>query len=220
MRTITGAVLIALLPCAVGARPASGGEIAGRIHAPAEEVARQPPRYLVGPRRAGRQSEDVVRRGPQDVVIWVEGLVTTPPEAATPAVMAQEGEEYVPHVLPVQAGTLVSFPNRDDYYHNVFSVVAGDRFDLGRFASGESADQRFTKPGVVVVRCEIHSRMKAYILVVDSSVFDRASEDGGYRLAGVPAGRWTVKAWHPTKGEQQRIVEVPREGRIELDFTF
>ena len=66
--------------------------------------------------------------------------------------MVQGNETFVPRVLPVLSGSLVEFPNQDNFYHNVFSVVSGNRFDLGRFPKGKSAGEVLTQPGVVVVR--------------------------------------------------------------------
>src|SRR4029453_10455122 len=99
-------------------------------------------------------------------------------------------EAFVPHVLPVLAGSTVEFPNEDDFYHNVFSVVAGDRFDLGRYAHGKSASQTLTKPGAVIVRCEIHSNMKAFILVLSNPFFAVPDPEGRLDIGNVPAGSY------------------------------
>ncbi len=86
----------------------------------------------------------------------VEGVAGTFVPPAQSLRMVQKNEAFVPRVLPVLSGSLVEFPNQDNFYHNVFSVVSADRFDLGRFPKGKSAGEVLSKPGVVVVRCEIH----------------------------------------------------------------
>jgi plastocyanin len=134
--------------------------------------------------------------------------------------MTQKGETFVPHVLPVLVGSTVEFPNEDDFYHNVFSVVAGNRFDLGRYPKGESTRQKFTKPALVVVRCEIHPSMKAFILVLKSPYFASPDEQGRFTIPNVPAGKYTIKAWHPARAEQIRIITVPESGEVQADFTF
>ena len=114
----------------------------------------------------------------------------------------------------------MEFPNEDDFYHNVFSVVAGDRFDLGRYSKGKSARQTLTKPGVVVVRCEIHTGMKAYILVVPNPYFAVPGSDGAFTIRDVPAGTYTLKAWHPDFGYQERSVTVPDSGSVTVGFAY
>ncbi len=124
-------------------------------------------------------------------------------------------------MLPVISGTKVDFPNEDNYYHNVFSIVSGDRFDLGRFGGGEKASVRFDEEAIVVVRCEIHSRMKAYIVVLNHPYFTVADSSGAYRLKKIPPGSYTVKAWHPTAGERNTVITVPSHSSVinlPLDF--
>ena len=139
---------------------------------------------------------------------------------AEPALMRQHHDRFVPHVLPVLRGRTVSFPNDDNYFHNVFSVVAGDRFDLGRYGQGKTRLQTFEDPAVVVVRCEIHASMKAYILVQDSPHFVVPDKDGQYRLAGIPAGTWIAVAWHPARAAIRRTVTVRPDKPTSLDLTF
>src|SRR5439155_22824285 len=103
---------------------------------------------------------------------------------------------------------------------NVFSVVSGDRFDLGRYAKGKSAHQTLNKPGVVVVRCEIHSGMKAFILVVPNPFFAVPNADGAFSIPDIPEGTYTVKAWHPDYGYQERRVSVPASGSASASFAF
>ncbi len=96
--------------------------------------------------------------------------------------MAQHGQQFIPRVLPVLVGTTVEFPNQDNFYHNVFSVAGGERFDLGRFGQGGSASQTFTGPAVVVIHCEMHADMKAYVLVLDNPFFTTKDPERGTGL--------------------------------------
>lgn len=181
-----------------------------------------PKRYYMGPYRSGLRIQAEEADGPRNVVVYLEGAPGLPDITTVRPlpVIRQKDERYIPHVLPVQAGTSVGFPNEDDFYHNVFSVVAGDRFDLGRYAQGETAHQKFEKPGVVVVRCEIHPGMKAYILVLDTAFFTVPAETGAYTLTGVPVGTYKLTAWHPERGSQSRTVVVPASGEVQADFSF
>ena len=97
-------------------------------------------------------------------------------------------ETFVPHVLPIVAGTTVDFPNNDHTYHNVFSLSKTKTFDLGRYAVGRSKSVRFDRPGIVRVFCDIHSHMSAFIIVFAHRYFALADIDGAYRLENVPPG--------------------------------
>jgi hypothetical protein len=199
--------------------PLTAGTITGTVLTKPTARQKAPPRYYLGPYRAGRGAS-AVEGGPQDVVVFVEGVKGTFAPPARRPQLVQRDERFNPPVLGVQAGSTVEFPNEDDFYHNVFSVVSGDRFDLGRYAKGKSARQTLTKPGVVVVRCEIHSGMKAYILVVPNPYFAIPGADGAFSIPGVPAGTYTVKAWHPDHGYQEQSLTVPASGSASVSFAF
>jgi plastocyanin len=133
----------------------------------------------------------------------------------------QRNETFVPHVLPIVAGTTVDFPNSDHTYHNVFSLSKTKTFDLGRYAVGRSKSVRFDKPGIVRVFCEIHSHMSAFILVFAHRYFALAAPDGSYRLENVPPGTYNVMAWHETASLESRKVVVPEAGgEVEVNFTL
>jgi len=200
--------------------PLVAGTVTGTVLTKPAARQKAPPRYYLGPYRAVRGPSVVEEGGPQDVVVFVDGVKGTFPVPARHPQLVQKDERFVPHVLAVQLGSTVEFPNEDDFYHNVFSVVSGDRFDLGRYAKGKSARQTLTKPGIVVVRCEIHSGMKAYILVVPNPYFAVPGGDGAFSIPDVPAGTYTVKAWHPDFGYQERSVSVPASGSASVSFAF
>jgi plastocyanin len=136
------------------------------------------------------------------------------------AVLDQRNEAFVPFVLAITAGTTVDFPNSDRTYHNVFSFSKAKRFDLGRYARGESKSVRFDEPGVVRVFCEIHSHMSAYILVFAHHYFATTDTEGRYRIDHVPPGSYTVVAWNDGAAREVRTVHIPEGGgAVELDFV-
>lgn len=216
----TAILFVALLSPAALAPDAVAGTITGTVVTPRVQKHRSPPRYYTGPYRGGRGREIFEKSGPTDVVVRLEGVKATVRPPAQPPRMAQKDETFVPHVLAVVADTTVEFPNEDDFYHNVFSVVSGDRFDLGRYPKGKSARQTFDKPGVVIVRCEIHPGMKAFILVTENSFFAVPDAEGRFEIKDVPAGSYTIKAWHPVLGEQSRPLVVPVADTVTIAFTF
>ena len=196
------------------------GAVTGIVLTQSKVKHRAPPRYYMGPRRSARGPQVYEEGGPLDVVVYVDGVKGDFPAPARRPQMVQKNEAFVPHVLAVLAGSTVEFPNEDDFYHNVFSVVAGDRFDLGRYAQGRTAQQTLSKPGEVIVRCEIHSDMKAYILVLPNPFFAVPDADGRFEIRDVPPGSYSVKAWHPTLGEQTRTLTVPASGAVNVSFDF
>ena len=132
----------------------------------------------------------------------------------------QQNEAFVPHVLAIVAGTTVDFPNSDRTYHNVFSLSKTRSFDLGRYAAGRSKAVRFDRPGIVRVFCDIHSHMSAFILVFSHRYFAVTDDEGRYRIDNVPAGTYTIVAWHESLPPDTRRVAVPDGGETDLNFTL
>ena len=155
-------------------------------------------------------------------VVYLETAPAAALEAREPvrARMDQRNETFLPHVLAVDVGTVVDFPNNDTTYHNVFSLSKTRKFDLGRYAQGKSKPMRFERPGVVRVFCDIHSHMSAFILVFSHPYYAKAEADGKYRIDNVPPGTYTVAAWHEGETRETKTVTVPAQGGdVDLDFT-
>jgi plastocyanin len=155
-------------------------------------------------------------------VVYLEG-VQGRFEAPAPgrARIDQRGETFVPHVLAVSVGTVVDFPNNDSTYHNVFSLSKTQRFDLGRYARGRSKSVRFERPGIVRVFCDIHSHMSAFVLVFPHPFFAVTDGEGRYHIDGIPAGTYTVAAWHEGQPRVTQTVTIsPQGGTVERDFQL
>jgi plastocyanin len=137
------------------------------------------------------------------------------------ATMRQEHETFVPHVLAIRVGTVVDFPNADPFFHNVFSLSKTKRFDLGRYAKGNSKAVRFDEPGIVRVFCDIHSHMSAFIVVFAHRFFAITDDQGRYHIDRVPPGTYTLTAWYEGVAQQSRTVTVPDQGGpVDVDFTL
>jgi plastocyanin len=115
----------------------------------------------------------------------------------TPAVMDQVHKEFVPAVLPVVVGTPVSFPNRDNIRHHVYSFSSAKKFELPLYMGTPSSPVVFDKPGPVALGCNIHDWMVAYVYVVATPYFVKTGADGRARLEGLPAGPYEARVWHP-----------------------
>ncbi len=153
-------------------------------------------------------------------VVSVEGLdgaFTSPKE---PAVINQKDLRFVPHVLAIQAGTTVEFPNSDPLSHNVFSISKTQRFNLGLYPRGGKRTIRFDEPGIVELLCNVHMEMAGYIVVVKTPYFAKTGPDGSYRIANVPAGQLRLRCWHEGIPTQERVVQVPQMGSTTVDFLI
>lgn len=156
---------------------------------------------------------------PVPAVVYLTGDLPVAEPSDTPVSMVQEGRHFVPGALAVRTGTVVRFPNRDPFYHNVFSY-AGPRFDLGRYPSGESREVVFDEPGVVPVYCEIHEFMRAVVLVTDHRFHAVVGEDGRFRIDRVPPGDYRLHGYHPDLGATEASVSVTENGttRVTLEL--
>ncbi len=171
------------------------------------------------------QRYEVVTRGgvlstnPPVGVVYLEGPFPASPEPVTYQVV-QKDMTFVPMLLPIQTGSRVEFPNHDDTYHNIFSYSAPKRFDLGRYRPDEQPVPAvtFDRPGLVVLRCDIHEHMRGLILVLDTPFFARTDTDGRYRLTGLPAGRYVLRAWIDSKTTLSRPVDLHDGVTLRIDF--
>jgi plastocyanin len=156
---------------------------------------------------------------PPVAVVYLEGAFPRPASPPT-AQMVQKDLSFQPNLLPVQVGTKVEFPNLDDTYHNIFSFSPAKRFDLGRYRSDERPipSEVFDVAGLVTLRCDIHEHMRALILVLDTPYFVLSDPKGAYRLAGLPAGRHTLKVWLDSRTTLARAVNLASGTALREDF--
>jgi len=132
-----------------------------------------------------------------DAVVWVDAPGAPRSAHKAEAVLDQRDLSFFPHVLVVQVGTRVKFPNDDRVFHNVFSFHDGKRFDLGLYPVGAVKYVPFDQPGLSRIFCNIHPQMAAYVMVVDTPYFSVSDESGRFAIAGVPAGAYVAHAWRP-----------------------
>jgi hypothetical protein len=93
-------------------------------------------------------------------------------------------------------GSVVEFPNRDPFFHNVFSLFEGKRFDLGLYEAGSTRDVVFDKPGISYIFCNIHSEMSAVVIAVSSPYYGISDARGRVSIPRVPPGRYTLRIWY------------------------
>lgn len=168
--------------------------------------------------RAGPRTADLAH-----AVVWLETLDGDGGGASAdgaPAEIVMESREFRPAVRVVAPGSAVTFPNYDPFRHNVFSNTGPGVFDLGLYGRSERREARVARAGVYPVFCNIHSRMVAYVLAVDSRWHAQAGDDGRWSIADVPAGRYRLHAWHDRGGEHVRELDVPAGGVADADVQL
>ena len=167
-----------------------------------------------------------------NVVVWLSPVKPqetsiTPVRQATYRLI-QKDKMFTPHLLVVPTGSQVEFPNQDPFFHNVFSLFNGKRFDLGLYESGTSRSVRFDREGVSYIFCNIHPEMAAVVLALNTPYYAISGENGVVTLRNVPPGSYRLNVWSEngqlaTPGMPQRIVQVSAEavhlGDINLEAT-
>jgi len=169
--------LLLLLPCAVCIR---ADTVSGEI------------RLIESRDSAVRKKSDY-----SGVAVWL----TSPGIAHSFAVskhvqMLQKDKKFSPHIVAIQTGTIVDFPNLDPIFHNAFSNFDGKVFDVALYPPGSSRSVRFDRPGIVRVFCNIHPQMSAIIVVVNSLYLAITDENGDYRINNVASSTYRVHFFH------------------------
>src|SRR6266513_5635608 len=135
-----------------------------------------------------------------NVVLWLTPAAETADSHAAEAMqrarLAQHNKNFEPHVVVVPVGSVVAFPNHDPFFHNVFSLFEGKRFDLGLYEAGSSRDVHFDKPGVSYIFCNIHPEMSAVVIAVQTPYYASSDARGEITIRDVPAGRYTLHIWY------------------------
>ena len=133
------------------------------------------------------------------VVIWLvpqdADAASNHTQPARRAQLVQKDKTFAPHLLVIPAGTMVDFPNRDPFFHNVFSLFNGKRFDLGLYEAGTSRTVHFDRPGVSYIFCNIHPQMSAVVIALVTPYYAIADRTGEVAIRNVPAGRYRLELW-------------------------
>ena len=149
----------------------------------------------------------------QDVVV----SSGTPP----PAVMDQRDTRFEPHMLVVQKGAAVEFPNSDVIAHHVYSFSKPNNFVLPLYKDTPPEPIVFEHDGIVTLGCNIHDGMLGYIVVVDTSAYGTTDENGVVVIdVDSSAESWTVNAWSPRFRDIRKTLQQTVQSKDELEVTF
>jgi plastocyanin len=150
----------------------------------------------------------------------IDGPFPSPNQTSVPQEMDQKELRFVPHVLPIMAGTTVDFPNNDPVSHNVFSISETKRFNLGLYGRGMKRSIRFDQPGIVELLCNVHMEMSGFIVVLKNPYFAKSGADGSFRISGVPGGRHRLRCWNEESPAREVEITVPSEGVVNVNFEM
>jgi plastocyanin len=145
-----------------------------------------------------------------ETVVWLtpapgSGVQLEPPKpSAKHPKLVQKDKSFEPHVLVIPAGTMVEFPNRDPFFHNVFSLFEGKRFDLGLYEAGTSRTVHFDRPGISYIFCNIHPEMSAVVITLGTPLYTIAARDGQVNIGNVPYGRYLLHVWSEGMGQDEQ----------------
>jgi plastocyanin len=164
---------------------------------------------VIGAANAGKKRHEPIPA----TVVWLtqitrdggESIMVTPslpPSSPINLRLVQKNKSFEPHILVVPAGSTVEFPNRDPFFHNVFSLFEGKRFDLGLYEAGTSRMVRFDRPGISYIFCNIHPEMSAVVIALATPLYAISNVDGQLNLAGVPYGRYMLHIWSEGLGAE------------------
>lgn len=132
-----------------------------------------------------------------DAAIYIESAAGASAIRPRPAEIEQKNRKFMPLMTVVQTGSEIAFPNNDTVRHHVYSFSPAKSFELKLYSGTPGNPVLFDKPGTVVIGCNIHDRMVAYIQVVNTPYFGKTNEAGKVRINDLPAGKYKLKAWHP-----------------------
>lgn len=159
------------------------------------------------------------RSDASNVALWLVPLDTaaqaaaaTAPQKPSPQ-LVQRNKTFQPHVVIVEIGTVVEFPNKDPFFHNIFSLFDGKRFDLGLYESGSTRTVRFDRPGVSFLFCNIHAEMSAVVVAVETPYFTLSDAAGRIGITDVPDGHYEMHVWYE-RSLPEDLKELTREVTI------
>jgi hypothetical protein len=140
-------------------------------------------------------------------VIWLKPVDpgSLPPVDPGNFTLLQKDKMFTPHLLVVPVGSSVAFPNADPFFHNVFSLFDGKRFDLGLYEAGTRRTVVFSREGVSYIFCNIHSEMSAVVISLATPLYGFTDPQGAFHMKSVPPGDYDLHVW--IEGQKQTSLD-------------
>ena len=156
------------------------------------------------------------------VVVWLTPVNPSDAQPAKPTQryrLAQKNKQFEPHLLVLPVGSAVDFPNHDPFFHNVFSLYKGKRFDLGLYEAGESRSVHFDKPGISFIFCNIHPEMSAVVMAMSTPYYGVSNAAGEVSIANVPSGRYHAEVWYE-RTSTEALQALARDVNVSGDMSL
>ncbi len=231
MRIAASVAMCALATMALvpASRHAAGGTVAGKITftgTPPKmkqiDMAKEP---SCAKAHATPVMNESVVTGPAntlgDVVVYISAGGAPTPVPSTPATFDQKGCQYLPHVLPIQAGQQLEIRNDDQTSHNIHPLSqANPEWNKSQPPGAPPIQVTYAKPEFIPVKCNVHPWMHGYFAVLNTSHSTVSGADGSYSLSGLPPGKYTVTAWQERFGTQSQEVTITGSETAKLDFSL
>jgi plastocyanin len=216
---VTGVLALRPHSANVEAQESKTGVIEGRLRltgpAPANPIIRMGADPMCSRQYSGRRAvQAVVVRGADgglaSALVDLLGTFPATTAIANPVTLDQRGCLYAPRVLGMQVGQTLQIKNSDALLHNVHSLsTRGNAFSVSQRQAGMIYTVQLKNPDVIMrIKCDVHAWMTAYIGVEAHPYFAISDEQGAFRIAGVPAGRYSIRTWHERYGELTQAVSV------------
>ena len=159
---------------------------------------------------------------PENVVVYLEKVDSSAyEESKEHGILDQLNLTFVPHVIAIQKGTTIDFPNSDSVRHNVFTPPDCCRqFNLGTYDVGVVKSVTFDESCDVPILCNVHAEMSAFVVVLDNPFFSFLLKDGVYKIENVPPGTYKIAAWHETLQTVVKDVTADAGKTVNVDFQL
>lgn len=213
--------LVPVLVAVLLAAPAAATDVKGTVKYNGTPPKTQPLKATRDMKVCGQEvpneSIEISNGAVQNVVIQVQGAAKPPP---TKISIDQENCHYIPHVQTAPAGSTIEILNGDPMLHNIHGRMGSQTlFNLAMPIKGQKIPKPLPKAGLVDIKCDVHNWMQGYVWVTDgpAAVTDK---QGAFDVKDVPAGTYTVTAWHEKFGQKTKQVTVPASGEVTVEFAY
>jgi hypothetical protein len=223
-------VLAVLAASAIAFAGPSGGSVSGKVTYEGTPARQKPIDMSKEPSCAAQHATPIttetVVTGPgntlENVVVYVSAGA---PDDATPPAQAasitQKGCQYIPHVVPMVVNQELKVINADQTSHNIHPLAKVNReWNKSQPPGTPPFTEKFDKPEFIPVKCNIHPWMHSSFVVLKNSHYSVSGGDGGFTLANLPPGKYTVTAWHESYGEQTQDVTISGSETKTVNFVF
>jgi hypothetical protein len=224
-------VLIAVLTAsAIALAGPSGGSVSGKVTYEGTPAKQKPIDMSKEPSCASQHATPIttetVVTGPgnslENVVVYISAGApddSTPPSQAVS--ITQKGCQYIPHVVPMVVNQELKVINADQTSHNIHPMPKVNReWNKSQPPGTPPFSEKFDKPEFIPVKCNIHPWMHSSFVVLKNAHYALSSGDGGFTLPNLPAGKYTVTAWHEAYGEQTQDVTISGSETKTINFVF